>query len=159
MSMQTQPPETDLIVPLPGEDEHWDPWTIHTHYFGASVPEAELGVFTYIRYMPAFPACQGGVCIFRGLDNFEPVDMEFCDYKITMPWPKVDGNVIETENGLRIEFLEPVDISLAEEEIVDRIFTNQSRWRACNDAMARLYNVSAPTVIATAGPTATIGVT
>jgi hypothetical protein len=107
MSMQTQPPETDLIVPLPEEGETWDPWTIHTHYFGASVPEAELGIFTYIRYMPAFASCQGGVCIFRGLDNFEPVDMEFCDYKITMPWPKVDGNVIETENGLRFEFIEP----------------------------------------------------
>ncbi|MBD9372760.1 PAS domain-containing protein [Rhizobium sp. ARZ01] len=46
-----------------------------------------------------------------------------------------------TEACWCIEFLEPVDISLAEEEIVDRIFTNQSRWRACNEAMARLYNV------------------
>ncbi|MDR6759139.1 PAS domain S-box-containing protein [Mycoplana sp. BE70] len=40
-----------------------------------------------------------------------------------------------------IEFLEPVDISLSEEEIVDSIFKKQSRWRACNDAMARLYRV------------------
>ena len=40
-----------------------------------------------------------------------------------------------------IEFLEPVDTSLAEEEIVERIFANESRWRACNEAMARLYRV------------------
>ena len=46
-----------------------------------------------------------------------------------------------TEACWCIEFLEPVDTSLAEEEIVDRIFANQSRWRACNEAMARLYRV------------------
>jgi hypothetical protein len=79
MSLPTQPPESDLIVPLPAEGEEWDPWTIHTHYFGASVPEAELGVFLYIRYQPAFPLCQGGVCIFRGLDNTEPLDIDFLE--------------------------------------------------------------------------------
>jgi len=46
-----------------------------------------------------------------------------------------------TEACWCIEFLEPVDVSLAEEEIVERIFTSQSRWRACNTAMARLYDV------------------
>ncbi|MGN8154889.1 PAS domain-containing protein [Agrobacterium sp. 22094] len=46
-----------------------------------------------------------------------------------------------TEACWCIEFLEPVDTSLAEEEIVDRVFANQSRWRACNEAMARLYRV------------------
>lgn len=46
-----------------------------------------------------------------------------------------------TEACWCIEFLEPVDTSLAEDEIVDRIFANQSRWRACNEAMARLYRV------------------
>ncbi|UWU26067.1 PAS domain S-box protein (plasmid) [Rhizobium sp. CB3060] len=46
-----------------------------------------------------------------------------------------------TEACWCIEFLEPVDTSLAEEEIVDRIFSNESRWRACNEAMARLYRV------------------
>ena len=46
-----------------------------------------------------------------------------------------------TEACWCIEFLEPVDTALAEDEIVERIFTNQSRWRACNEAMARLYRV------------------
>ncbi|MDH6233877.1 PAS domain S-box-containing protein [Mesorhizobium soli] len=46
-----------------------------------------------------------------------------------------------TEACWCIEFLEPVDVSLAEDEIVERIFANQSRWRACNAAMARLYDV------------------
>lgn len=107
MPMTTHPPETDLLLPLPAEGEEWDPHTIHTHYFGASVPEAELGLFAYVRYQPAFPLCQGGVCIFRGLDNPQPLDFEHIDYEITMPWPKIDGSTIETANGLRIEFLEP----------------------------------------------------
>lgn len=46
-----------------------------------------------------------------------------------------------TEACWCIEFLEPIDVSLAEDEIVDRVFSNQSRWRACNAAMARLYGV------------------
>jgi PAS domain-containing protein len=40
-----------------------------------------------------------------------------------------------------IEFLEPVDTSFAEEEIIEQIFKNRSRWRACNEAMARLYRL------------------
>jgi hypothetical protein len=107
MAIATQPPESDLILPLPAPGESWDPHTIHTHYFGLSIPEAALGAFLYVRYQPAFPLAQGGVCIFRGLDNVSPLDMEFLDYEITMPWPKVDGNTITTANGLAIEFLEP----------------------------------------------------
>jgi hypothetical protein len=106
MPIATHPPETDLIVPLPAAGESWDPWTIHTHYFGFSVPEAEIGAFTYIRYQPAFPLSQGGVAIFQGLDNAEFGDMAFLDYRMTMPWPQIDGNVITTANGLRFEFLE-----------------------------------------------------
>jgi hypothetical protein len=106
LPIATHPPETDLILPLPG-DEHWDPYTIHTHYFGLSVPEARIGAFLYVRYQPAFPLSQGGVCIFRGLDNVTPLDMEFMDYQITMPWPEIDGTTITTANGLQIEFVEP----------------------------------------------------
>src|ERR1700757_112919 len=106
MPIATHPPETDLIVPLPGEGEHWDPWTIHTHYFGFSVPEAELGGFLYVRYQPAFPLSQGGVILFQGMDNLEPGDVEFIDYRLKMPYPTVEGNTITTYNGLRIEFLE-----------------------------------------------------
>jgi hypothetical protein len=107
MSVSIRSPETDLILPLPLAGEQWDPHTIHTHYFGFSVPEAEIGAFIYIRYQPAFGLSQGGVCIFRGLDNIQPQDMEFCDYEITMPWPKIDGRSITTANGLRVEFVEP----------------------------------------------------
>jgi PAS domain-containing protein len=46
-----------------------------------------------------------------------------------------------TEACWCIEFLEPVDTSLAEEEIVERVFSNECRWRACNEAMAKLYRV------------------
>jgi hypothetical protein len=106
MPIANHPPETDLIVPLPGPGESWDPWTIHTHYFGFSVPEAELGAFMYIRYQPAFPLSQGGVAVFQGLDNLEPTDMSFIDYRLTMPWPEIDGNTITTYNGLKVEFLE-----------------------------------------------------
>jgi hypothetical protein len=106
MSTATHPPETDLIVPLPASDERWDPWTIHTHYFGFSVPEAEIGAFIYIRYQPAFALCAGGVVLFQGTYNLEPCDTEFIDYRMTMPWPQIEGNTITTANGLRIEFLE-----------------------------------------------------
>jgi hypothetical protein len=106
LTIATHPPETDLIVPLP-EGELWDPHTIHTHYFGLSVPEAQLGAFIYVRYQPAFPLCQGGVCIFQGLENVSPLDMAFMDYEVTMPWPEIEGNRITTANGLRVEFSEP----------------------------------------------------
>jgi hypothetical protein len=106
MAFATHPPETDLILPLPDGDQ-WDPHTIHTHYFGFSIPESEIGAFIYIRYMPYFPLCQGGVCIFQGTENVAPIDIAFLDFEITMPWPTIDGATIQTANGLRIEFLEP----------------------------------------------------
>ena len=137
MGMQTQPPETDLIVPLPDEGEEWDPMTIHTHYFGASVPEAELGLFTYIRYQPAFPLSQGGVCVFRGMDNTEPIDMEFLDYRSTMPWPKIDGNVIETDNGLRIEFIEPGKLARVTYESADGSTALDLEQRAVSPLLMR----------------------
>lgn len=106
MAQATQPPESDLILPLPGE-EVWDHHTIHTHYFGFSIPEARIGAFVYIRYQPAIPVAQGGVAIFRGLDNVNAIDVEHLDYEITMPWPEVKDNTITTDNGLSIEFVEP----------------------------------------------------
>lgn len=107
MAFGTQPAETDLLLPLPSKGEHWDPHLIHTHYFGFSVPEAQIGAFIYLRYQPAFPLSQGGVCIFEGLDNVESTDMAFLDYEITMPWPAVEGSKITTDNGLEIDFVEP----------------------------------------------------
>jgi hypothetical protein len=106
MPIATHPAETDLLLPLP-DGEAWDPLTIHTHYFGLSIPEAELGAFLYVRYQPAFPLSQGGVCVFRGLNNLSFGDMEFIDYRNTMPWPEIDGSAITTANGLRVEFIEP----------------------------------------------------
>lgn len=105
--LAVHPGETDLIVPLPGAGEAWDPHLIHTHYFGFSIPEAAIGGFIYVRYQPAFPLSQGGVCIFQGLDNIEYTDMAHLDYEITMPWPRIDNNTITTDNGLTIEFIEP----------------------------------------------------
>src|SRR5262245_24087555 len=106
MAIATQPAETDLLLPLPVGQE-WDPLTIHTYYFGLSIPEAELGAFLYVRCQPVFRLSQGGVCLFRGMDNVAFGDMEFIDFRVTMPWPQVDGNVVTTANGLRIEFIEP----------------------------------------------------
>lgn len=111
MSLPTQPPESDLLLPLPGAGEAWDHHTIHTHYFGFAVPEPvsgeAIGVFAYIRYQPTFPLAQGGVVIFQGLDNPSPTDAAHINYEITMPWPEVDGNTIRTDNGLVITFEEP----------------------------------------------------
>lgn len=107
MSFPLQDPAADLWIPIPPNPGEIDPHTIHTHYFGFSVPEAELGGFIYIRYQPAFPLCQGGVVIFRGLDNVEILDAEHVNWQDTMRWPTVDGTTITTANGLSIEFLEP----------------------------------------------------
>lgn len=107
MPIGSQPPQSDLLIPLPAPGERWDPHTVHTHYFGFSVPGAGIGAFLYCRYQPAFPLSQGGVGIFSGTDNVELADMDFLDYELTMPWPTVDGNSITTDNGLRIEFTEP----------------------------------------------------
>jgi hypothetical protein len=106
MSIGTHPPETDLWVPMP-EAEVWDPHTVHTHYFGFSVPKEAIGAFLYIRWQPAFPLAQGGVCIFKGLDNVQMLDMEYLDFQNTMRWPEVSGHVITTDNGLKLEFIEP----------------------------------------------------
>lgn len=107
MPLQTHPAETDLLLPLPAEGERWDPHLVHTHYFGFSIPEARIGAFLYIRYQPAFPLSQGGVCIFQGTENVEHTDMAFLDYETTMPWPTIEGSKITTANGFGIDFVEP----------------------------------------------------
>jgi hypothetical protein len=105
--LRTNPPETDLWLPRPSAGETWDPHTIHTHYFGLSVPEAAIGVFVYVRSQPVFGLCSGGVCIFRGLDNRFPLGIEHLDWTVTMPYPEIVDGALTTANGLRIEFLEP----------------------------------------------------
>ena len=107
MPLVEQAPHTDLWLPMPSDPASVDPHTIHTHYFSFSIPEAELGGFIYVRYQPAFPLSQGGVCIFRGLDNIELVDAAHLNWQNTMRWPQIDGTVITTAYGLRIEFVEP----------------------------------------------------
>lgn len=107
MGFRTHPGDTDMVLPLPEPGEHWDPHLIHTHYFGFSVPEAAIGAFLYVRYQPEFPLAQGGVCIFAGTDNVEYTDIAYLDYELTMPWPKIEGNTITTDNGLSIDFIEP----------------------------------------------------
>jgi len=98
-------PETDLIGVNAG-DGGFEPDTVHTHYFGFQVPEAGIGAYTYIRYQPWYPLCQGGVVIFQGLDHRVPLDAAYHDYRMTMPYPDVDGLRITTANGYAVEFLE-----------------------------------------------------
>lgn len=106
MPIELAEPRADLMMPMPtGED--WHQHKIHTHYFGFSVPEERMFIFTYLRAHPAFPLAQGGVCIFQGLDNADLLDILHLDYQMTMPWPTLEGNTIATDNGLVIEFPEP----------------------------------------------------
>lgn len=105
--LAVQPAEMDLHLPLPGPDEVPDPCTILTYYFGFSVPEAQIGGFIYGRCQPAFALSQGGLCIFQGTDTVEPLDFAYSDYRLTMPWPEVDGNTVTFANGLRFDFIEP----------------------------------------------------
>lgn len=106
MTLGIRPPETDLLFPLPGEGEQWDDHTVHTHYFGFSIPEAAIGAFIYVRWQPVYRLCSGGVNIFQGLNNLTPLDCAHTDFRVTMPWPDVGDGIIQTANGLRIEFVE-----------------------------------------------------
>ncbi len=100
-------PQSDLIGLDPTEHAgRYTPHTTHTHYFGFQIPEAEIGCYSYIRYQPYFPLMQGSVQIFQGLDNTAVLDMAHLDYSMTLPWPEVDGPVISTSRGYRIEFTE-----------------------------------------------------
>lgn len=107
MSLVTQPGESDLWLARPADGAQWNPHTIHTHYFGFAVPEAQIGAFLYVRWMPAFGLIQGGPVLFQGMDNVHTTDNLFQDYQMTMPWPEVVDNAYTTANGLRVEFLEP----------------------------------------------------
>lgn len=107
MASNIHPPEVDLYMPLPTGGDALDSCSILTHYFGLSIPEKRIGAFIYARCQPAFPLAQGGVCIFQGCDNLEPLDMAYCDYRNTMFWPEVTENSIEHQNGLKFEFIEP----------------------------------------------------
>ncbi|MER2553921.1 MAG: PAS domain-containing protein [Thauera sp.] len=40
-----------------------------------------------------------------------------------------------------IEFSEPVDLALCDDEIVRQVFENDCHWRLCNESMARIYNL------------------
>jgi hypothetical protein len=105
MPYTIHPPETDLIGTDPS-GEGFEPQTVHTHYFGFQVPEAAIGVFTYIRYQPYFPLSQGSVIIFQGTDNISQLDIAYLDWEMAMPYPVTEGNTITTANGFRVEFLE-----------------------------------------------------
>ena len=107
MALATHSGDTDLLLPLPAAGEQWDPHLIHTHYFGFCVPEAAIGGFLYVRYQPAFPLSQGGICIFQGTDNVEYTDMAFLDYEITMPWPRIDGSTKSILRPLSVVIVVP----------------------------------------------------
>jgi PAS domain-containing protein len=51
--------------------------------------------------------------------------------------------MVETSNEAHwgIVFLEPVDTTLPKSEVIRQVFENQSVWRMCNPAMARIYQL------------------
>ncbi|HUR49228.1 MAG TPA: hypothetical protein VMY88_06855 [Acidimicrobiales bacterium] len=104
MSPSVHPGQSDLWLP---RSEGAPPYTVHTHYFGFTVPEAGIGAYLYARYMPAFGLSQGGPTIFRGLGNRALLDAEYHDYRATMPWPEVQDGLISFESGYEIEFRVP----------------------------------------------------
>ena len=52
-------------------------------------------------------------------------------------------SMVETSNEAHwgIVFLEPVDTTLPKSEVIRQVFENQSVWRMCNPAMARIYQL------------------
>ena len=106
MTHALQPPESDLWLPRPGPGEIWDPAAIHTHYHGLHIPQERISAYIYVLYRPYFGLCQGGLLVCQGDANYDPLDMAYADYEMTMPWPQIDERSVTTANGLRIEFLE-----------------------------------------------------
>jgi hypothetical protein len=107
MSFEFHPPETDLVLPAPGDGARWDPLAVFTHCSLISVPQANTSVFVYLRCQPHFNMSQGGVSIFSGLENPDPFGVDYLDYRNSMPWPDVSGNAITTANNLKFDFIEP----------------------------------------------------
>jgi hypothetical protein len=137
MPLSVHPGETDLIIPLPEQGEEVDPYTLHTHYFGFSVPEAGIGAYLYARYMPAYRLSQGGPTIFRGMDNVSLLDAEYHDYRATMPWPEIDGNRIRFVNGYEITFEEPGELVRLRYESPDGEVSFDLEQRAVTPLIAR----------------------
>ena len=106
MSVATQSPETDLLIPRPAPGEQWDSHTVHTHYFGFNIPEHAIGTFAYIRYMPALGVCHAGFQAYQGLDNVVVADCLHHDYQIGCDYPD-DGGARFTANGLTFDFVNP----------------------------------------------------
>ena len=40
-----------------------------------------------------------------------------------------------------VEFIEPVDVTAPEHEVIRQVFENRCRWRYCNEAMSRFYQL------------------
>lgn len=138
MALQIHPPESDLFLPrLPAGSENVHPYTVHTHYFGFTVPEAGIGAYLYARYMPAFGLSQGGPTIFRGMDNVSLLDAEYHDYRATMPWPTVSENVITFDSGYRIEFPIPGELALLSYRSPDGAVAFDLEQRAVTPLLAR----------------------
>lgn len=139
MAIATQPGTTDLHLPLPAPGETVDPYTVHTHYFGLTVPEVGLGAFIYARYQPAFPLCQGGVVLFRGTENRTVLDAVHHDYRTTMPWPETTDTAITLPNALRIESVEPGQVLRITYTSPDGATTIDVEQRAITPLLARGY--------------------
>lgn len=107
MPKPIQPPETDLWLPRPGPEDVWDPGLLHTYYFGLSVPDERIGGYLYLLHRPTLGISQGGVVLWQGDEADDLLDVAYVDYETAMPWPRIDGGVIESANGLRIAFEEP----------------------------------------------------
>jgi hypothetical protein len=137
MSQVIHSGETDLILPRPGPGEQMHPYTVHTHYFGFTVPEAGIGAYVYARYMPAFGLSQGGPTIFRGMDNVSLLDAEYHDYRTTMPWPEVDGNRISFDSGYQIEFPVPGELARLRYRSPDGAVSFDLEQRAVTPLVAR----------------------
>lgn len=103
----THDASTDLILPDRQPGEQLDPHLIYTYAWLFTVPHDEISVFAYVKCKPYFSLSEGGLCVFRGLDNLDAPDMAFMDYQMTMPWPQFGDNMLTMANGLRIEILEP----------------------------------------------------
>jgi hypothetical protein len=124
------PPEYNLHLPTPKPGEVWEPWTVHTHFYSFSAADGEIGGYLYLRWQPASMTSQGGVCIWKGADALEMIDMAHHDYRVTLGWPEV------SENGRRFTMEQGYSIEYAEDLLSARLTYQAADGNASFDLVA-----------------------
>ena len=106
MTLATQSPETDLLIPRPAPASSGTPTPSTPTTSASTSPSTRSGRSPTSATCRRLGICHAGSWRIRALDNLVLPDCLHSDYKIGCPYPESDGNAF-TANGLTFDFLEP----------------------------------------------------